>query len=254
MHIQSYYQDDNVTLYHGDCREILPHIKPVDLVLTDPPYGVTNCSWDNKIDMSAFWGLINPLYSGRSTCAITATQPFASDLVSSNRARFKYEWIWDKYIPRGFHLAKFRPMMRHENILIFCQETPNYYPIMVPRDKPITGKNYQAKNTEAANRVVSNSGKKYTYTHKNPVSIISGHWETNAGKMHPTQKPATLMEYMIRTYTAEGGVVLDPFAGSGSTLVAAKRLNRKVIGIELEEKYCEIIAKRLQVEEPCVTK
>jgi len=248
-----YYRDDYVTLYHGDCRDILPQLEPVDLVLTDPPYGVTRLSWDEKLDLAALWLLFKKVGRQGTPYIFTATQPFTSKLVMSNLNWFKHEWIWDKHIPRGFQLAKYRPMMKHESVLVFGDGKVNYFPIMEKRDKPVSVKNYSRTSRQSANPIGNNdSSRTFTYTHKNPSSIILNCWEAQAGKLHPTQKPVSLMEYLINTYSKKDNVVLDPFAGSGSTLVAAKRLRRKAIGVELDKKYCDIIIKRL--EEPCVTK
>jgi site-specific DNA-methyltransferase (adenine-specific) len=247
--IKPYYQDDYVTLYHGDCRDILPHLEPVDLVLTDPPYGVTGLSWDEKLDLAAFWLLLQKVGKQGTPYIFTATQPFTSKLVMSNLNWFKHEWIWDKHIPRGFQLAKYRPMMKHESVLVFGNGKVNYFPIMEKRDKPVSTKNYSKNSNDSANRITNNNKDKvFTYTHKNPSSIIVGCWEPQAGKLHPTQKPISLIEYLAKTYSREKDAILDPFAGSGSTLIAARRLSRKTIGIEREQKYCDVIIKRLRQE------
>jgi site-specific DNA-methyltransferase (adenine-specific) len=165
----------------------------------------------------------------------------------SNLSWFKHEWIWDKHIPRVFQLAKYRPMMKHESILVFGDGKVNYFPIMEKRDKPIKVKNYSKDSSQSANPIANNDKSNvFTYTHKNPSSIITGCWEANAKKLHPTQKPISLMEYLINTYSKASDTILDPFAGSGTTLLAAKRLGRKAIGIELKQEYCDVIVKRLR--------
>ena len=173
---------------------------------------------------------------------MTGQQPFTSDLVSSNREWFRYEWFWDKHIPRGMHQAKQQPMRKHENVIVFSKNYKhNYYPIKVPRDKPMTTWNV-TKNSKGIGDYVDNESKIFTYTDKNPTSIITGCWEANKGytRYHPTQKPITLMEYLIKTYTQEEDTVLDFAAGGFSVGVSAKNTNRKFIGIEKDPVYFEI--------------
>jgi site-specific DNA-methyltransferase (adenine-specific) len=219
----------------------------IDLVLTDPPYGTTACKWDTHIDLEKMWIELKRVGKDNCSYVFTASQPFTTDLVNSNRKWFKYEWVWDKHIPRNFINAKIMPMQKHENVLVFCNSKTKYNPQMVKRDKPITGKNYAKKNKDSSyqlNQDGSNQ-KTYTYTHINPNTIIVGCWETNKGKFHPTQKPISLMEYLINTYTDEGNLVLDPFMGCGTTGVACKNLNRNFIGIELNKEYYDVADNRI---------
>lgn len=178
------------------------------------------------------------------------SEPFSTALRWSNLKNYKYDWVWDKHIPRGFQVAKYRPMMRHENIMVFSRkgERVNYYPIMEKRDKPVRVKNYSKKNKVSSNDIGKyNDGDKYfVYTHKNPDSMIEGLWEANAGKVHPTQKPVSLMEYLVTTYSKEGEIVLDFTMGGGSTGVACMNLDRRFIGIELDEGYFEIAKQRIE--------
>lgn len=233
----------------GDCLEKMKDIptQSVDLVLTDPPYGTTACSWDEVIPFDKMWGQLKRITKIRSAIVLFGSQPFTSALIMSNPKMFKYEWVWDKHIPRGFQVAKYRPMMRHENISVFGEGKLNYYPIMVERDKPVKVKNYSKKNKLSSNDIGKyNDGRSFIYTHKSPDSIIEGCWEPNKGKLHPTQKPVSLLEYLIKTYTLEDETVLDFTMGSGSTGVAAVNLNRNFIGIEKEENYFEIATKRIE--------
>ena len=173
---------------------------------------------------------------------LTASQPFTSALVMSNPKGFKHEWVWDKKRPSGFQVAKYRPMQRHESALVFTRkgERVNYYPIMELRDKPITGR---VASSSESSPLKYNDGKTRTYTHRNPQSILEFSKPTNAG--HPTQKPVALFEYLIKTYTNEGDLVLDNVAGSGTTGVACQNTNRNFILMEQEPEYVEIIKKRL---------
>jgi len=235
--------------YQGDCLEVMKDIpdKSVDLVLTDPPYGTTACKWDSVIDLQLMWEQLKRIIKPNGAIVMTASQPFTTTLISSNMKMFKYCWVWDKHIPRGFQVAKYRPMNRHEDVCVFGNGKIKYNPQMIERDKPVTVKNYSKKQKVSSNDIgkYNDESKSFTYTHRNPDTIIEGCWEANAGKVHPTQKPVALMEYLINTYTNEGDLVLDNCMGSGTTGVACKNLNRNFIGIELDPEYFKIAGKRI---------
>ena len=235
-----------ITLRQGDCLEEMKRISDgsVDLVLADPPYGTTACKWDTVIPFDLMWEQLKRVTKKNGAVVLFGSQPFTSALVMSNPKMFKYVWVWDKHIPRGFQVAKYRPMNKHEDVVVFGFGKVTYNPQKVKREKSVTVKNYSKK--ESSNQVKYNSGAQYIYTHKNPDTIIIGCWEANAGKLHPTQKPVALMEYLIKTYTSENEVVLDFTMGSGSTGVACKNLNRNFIGIEKDAKYFEIAKKRIE--------
>lgn len=239
-------------IYHGDCLELMTQIpdKSVDCIICDLPFGVTACEWDKIIDFKILWGEYNRITKCGGAICLFGTEPFSTMLRASSINNYKYDWIWDKHIPRGMHIAKYRPMQKHENISIFTPngESPNYYPIMTLRDKPVKVKNYSKSQTFPSPENNKNTDERPVkiYTHKGPDSIIVGCWEANKGKLHPTQKPISVCEYLIKTYTREGEVVFDSCVGAGSTLIAAKNLNRKFIGIEKEEKYFNIAKERLE--------
>lgn len=236
-----------IELILGDCLEKLVDIPDgsVDMILADPPYGTTACAWDSVIPFEPMWDHLKRVIKPSGTIIMTASQPFTTILIASNMKMFKYCWVWDKHIPRGFQVAKYRPMNKHEDVVVFCEGKPKTYnPIKVEREKPVTVKNYSKR--KSSNEVKYNSKQSYTYTHRNPDTIITGCWEANKGKIHPTQKPVTLMEYLIRTYTNEGETVLDFVMGSGTTGVACKNLNRSFIGIEKDEKYFNIAKERIE--------
>ena len=246
MGIRPYYNDGNgILVYYGDCFEVMKQFedKSFDLVLTDPPYGITACKWDMMPDLDKLWEVLKPLGKDNTAYVFTASQPFTSKLVMSNLKWFKYEWIWDKKKPAGFQLVKYRPMIKHENIIIFCKSTPKYFPIKTPRDI-VKRNSFQSKSESSP--LAYHDGKERIYTDYYPKSIIEITNANQKGRVHPTQKPVALMEYLIRTYTNKGDLVLDPFTGSGTTLVAAKMLGRKTIGIEINEKYCEVAKERLK--------
>jgi site-specific DNA-methyltransferase (adenine-specific) len=237
----------SIKLYQGDCLEVMKTLDPqsIDMVLTDPPYGTTNCKWDSVIDLPTMWGCIQRFIKANSAIALTANQPFTSRLVSSNYKLFRYCWVWEKVVPTGHLNAKKMPMKWYEEVVIFYQNLPTYNPQLR------TGKGYNVKASDVHSE---NYGKqRNTGYYKNdgtqykPKDIIGPFRNINGkGKLHPTQKPLALMEYLIKTYTNEGDTVLDFTMGSGTTGVACKKLKRDFIGIELDKKYFGIAKRRLR--------
>ena len=240
--------DKNYNLYNGDCLEVMDKLIEegvvVDCILTDPPYGTTACKWDTVIPFDKMWERLNKLIKPNGAIVLFGSEPFSSALRMSNIKNYKYDWIWNKKKAGNIFLAKYQPMKIHENILIFGNGKVNYYPIMIKRDKIKKSKNYGTGETMGG--IKEKEDKLYTYTHKNPISIIEYSNANQKGKVHPTQKPIDLMEYLIKTYTNEGELVLDFTMGSGSTGVACLNTNRKFIGIELEEEYFNIAKKRIE--------
>ena len=238
-----------IELIQGDCLEKMPSIpdKSIDMILADLPYGTTACKWDTIIPFEPLWKQYKRLIKDNGAIVLTASQPFTSALVMSNPGWFKYCWVWDKHIPRGFQTAKYRPMNRHEDVAVFGEGKIRYFPIMAKRNKPAIVKNYSKKDKVSSNDIgkYNDSSKVFTYPYRNPDTIIEGCWEANAGKVHPTQKPVALFEYLIKTYTNEGDLVLDNCMGSGTTGVACKNINRNFIGIELDPEYFKIAEKRI---------
>ena len=235
----------NINLFNGDCLEVMKGIPDgsVDLVLTDPPYGTTACKWDTVIDLDLMWEQIKRVIKPNGAIVMTASQPFTSVLVTSNLKGFKYCWQWDKKIPSGMSYARFRPMQQTEDICVFTRtgEKTIYNAQMILRDKPIKGGGMSKGETTNNQNL---KALKKTYTHKNPTTLIQFD-KIRKGSLHPTQKPVALMEYLIKTYTNEGETVLDFTMGSGSTGVACKNLDRKFIGIELDETYFNIAKNRI---------
>ena len=246
------YKDGNMWLMLGDCLERMKEIPDgsVDMILCDLPYGTTSCKWDSIIPFEPLWEQYRRIAKKNAAIVLTASQPFTSVLVCSHLKGFKHEWIWEKNRGSNFGAAKYQPLKEHESVLVFSKdgEKVNYYPIKEPR------------KGAGADRVKyefngSNTGKREAYGgftdnrkgHKEEMlrypSSIQKH-NTQVG-LHPTQKPVTLMEYLIRTYTNEGDVVLDNCTGSGTTGVACRNLNRKFIGVEMDEEYFDIAKKRI---------
>jgi site-specific DNA-methyltransferase (adenine-specific) len=249
--IKPYYEENGITIYNGDCREILPLMgdKSIDMILCDLPYGTTACKWDTVIPFEPLWAQYKRLIKDNGAIVLTASQPFTSALVMSNPKWFKYSWIWDKVKPSGFQVAKYRPMMRQEDVLVFGKGRINYNPIMTLREKVKTSRVYSSSDS---NPLKNKDGKNRTYTHKYPQSILTFSNAVQKGKIHPTQKPVPLFEYLIKTYTNEGETVLDNCMGSGTTAIAAINTNRNFIGFELDETYYNLsldrIAKHLEEE------
>ena len=230
----------------GDCLEQMKNIPDhsVDLVLSDIPYGVTACKWDTIITFNELWEQYHRITKINAAIVLTASQPFSSMLVSSNIKNFLHSWIWNKCFAANFAQAKRQPLRIHEEVLVFgTKRTVKYYPQMTQRDKPIkiggnkrTGSFYkQDKGLERDDYI----GK--VYAEKYPTSIItfSNRCEPRRG-IHPTQKPVALMEYLIRTYSKEGDLVLDSCMGSGTTGIAAANTGRNFIGIELDDNYYSV--------------
>ena len=242
----------NIELYCGDCLEIMKNIpdKSVDMVLCDLPYGTTSCNWDKIINIELMWNHYNRILKETGNIILFSSHPFTSKLIESNQKMFRYEIIWIKSRPTGFVNANHRPMKKHENILVFTKastsSTGNIHAIYNPQgliecERKIkrTSRGYlgECENT------------KYEYVSKftnYPTSIVE--FASEGKTVHPTQKPVALLEYLIKTYSNDGNVVLDNCMGSGSTGVACKHTNRKFIGIEIDEKYFEIAKKRVEEE------
>ena len=214
------------------------------MILCDLPYGTTACKWDTVIPFDALWEQYRRVTKPNAAIVLTAAQPFTSALVMSNAKMFRYCWVWNKVVGRGHLVAKKRPMAQHEDVAVFYQQAPRYSPQMVEKAKPQKGRKYAASATD----VISQSkfgGEVVERTHSYPKTILT--FPPEGKTQHPTQKPVALMEYLIRTYTNEGEVVLDNCMGSGTTGVACKNLNRNFIGIEKDETYFKIAQERIGV-------
>lgn len=188
------------------------------------------------------WEQLNRIIKPNGAICLFGSEPFSSALRMSNIKNFKYDWIWDKVKPSGFQVAKFRPMQRTENVSVFCNGKLNYFPIMTGRTNIKTSKVYSSSDS---NPLKYNDGKERTYKEKYPQPLLIFSNANQKGKVHPTQKPIALLEYLIKTYTNEGNTVLDFTMGSGSTGVACVNTKRNFIGIELDKGYFDIAEKRI---------
>jgi len=241
-------------LLHGDCLELMPTLadKSVDLILCDLPYGTTACKWDTIIPFEPLWAQYKRIIKDNGAIVLTASQPFTSALVMSNIKMFKYEWIWHKNSGSGFAVSKFQPMRYHESVLVFAKGKTTYNPIRQERFSESSKNRTKYKmNVGLANtsshvpmaRII----KKYDSETKSPESVIDIKSVNNStGKLHPTQKPVALMEYLIRTYTNEGDLVLDNCMGSSSTGIACMNTVRRFIGIEKDDAYFAIATNRIE--------
>jgi site-specific DNA-methyltransferase (adenine-specific) len=226
-----------INLMHGDCLELMKDVpdQSVDMILCDLPYGTTQNKWDSVIPFEPLWAQYKRICKG--AIVLTATQPFTSALVASNSRDFRYEMVWEKSSVTGHLNAHRRPMRTHEDVLVFSDFAPPYYPQGL---KPY-GKTKKRGNNG------TNFGKSGTENHQEftnyPRSIIR--IANDSKPVHPTQKPVALMEYLILTYTNEGETVMDNCMGSGTTGVACMNTGRKFIGMEQDAKYFEIAQKRI---------
>lgn len=235
-------------LIQGDCLEEMDKLiaegVKIDAIITDPPYGTTDCKWDSVIPFDAMWERINKLIKKNGAIVLFGSEPFTSCLICSNLNGFKYKWDWDKKIPSGMSYAKYRPMQQTEDICVFTSDGSKtiYNAQMVLREKPIKGGGMKDSDSAMTNGY---KALKKTYKYKNPTTLIKFD-KIRKGSVHPTQKPVELMEYLVKTYTNEGDTVLDFTMGSGSTGVACKNTNRRFIGIEQDDKYFKIAQERIK--------
>lgn len=247
---------NNVWLMKGDCLERMKEIpsSSVDLILTDPPYNTTACSWDLKIPFEAMWLELKRIIKQNGAIVLFGIEPFSSFLRCSNIKMFKYDWVWVKTKKTGFTNAKNRPLSNYEIVSVFSEGTVAncshkrmpYTPQGLELLNKIRkgGKN-KSKGDEVGHSYYRPSqDKDYIQEYTNyPVNVL---YFANEGKtIHPTQKPVALMEYLIKTYTNENETVLDFTFGSGTTGVACMNTNRKFIGIEMDDNYFNIGSKRI---------
>ena len=237
-----------IKLIHGACLKKLKDIETqsIDLILTDPPYGTTQCKWDSIIPFEPLWKELKRIIKDNGCIALFAQDKFTANLIFSNIKNHKYNLIWNKYLTTGYLNANRMPLRVHEDIVIFYNKQPTYNPQKSignknhnrgSNDKPITnkayGKHFLIDNSEDLGNL------------KHPKSILNFEAIHPSKKKHTSEKPVALLEYLTKTYTNEKDTVLDFTMGSGSTGVAAKNLNRDFIGIELDPSYFKIAEDRI---------
>ncbi|MCM2374154.1 DNA-methyltransferase [Aporhodopirellula aestuarii] len=233
---EPYYDQDGITIYHGDCRDVLPMIE-ADLVLTDPPYGVTQQEWDSIES-------VRDVVASAPLAVFTTGERLLASLVEALPKQYRHIWVWDRVNHNtDFLNAARRPMRAHELIAVFSRETQYTF-------EPVKWKGHQvSRKTQGDNGHgtygFAGKGKDIgkVKTDMHPRSIISVKGQKTSGVNHPTEKPVALYEYLIQSYPAE--ITVDPYMGSGTTLVAARNCGRRCIGIERELEHCETAVRRL---------
>lgn len=238
----------NIKLMHGDCLEKMKKIpdNSIDMVLTDPPYGLTACKWDTVIDFELIWSEVMRVCKAPAGILLFGVEPFSSHVRLSNKKMYKYDWVWEKDNGSNFLNTPYQPFKVYEHIHVFSsmassyskKGTMSYYP------QKSKGKPYRATR-KSSNMEFHSDTAGYTTVNngdRHPRNILRYNLERG---LHPTQKPVPLLEYLIKTYTLEGETVLDFTMGSGSTGVACRNLNRNFIGIELDKEYFKIAKERI---------
>lgn len=235
-----------IDLRQGDCLELMKDIpdKSIDMILCDLPYGTTNCKWDSVIPFEPLWEQYKRIIKDNGVIVLTSQGIFTAKLILSNEKWFKYKWVWEKSKATNFLNAKKQPLRKHEDICVFYNKQPKYNPQMTegePYDKGIRKNQLTGSYGEFNPVHVKSEGKRY------PTDVVYFKTAESEGKVyHSTQKPVELLEYLIKTYTIEGELVLDNCMGSGSTGVACINTNRNFIGIELDENYFNIAKERIE--------
>jgi DNA modification methylase len=239
----------SIELIHGDCLEKMQAIPDgsIDMIMSDPPYGTTQCRWDSIIPFEPMWAQLKRIVKPNGAIVLMASQPFTSALIMSNVKMFKYCWHWEKPRPTGHLNARRMPMKNIEDVVIFYKAQAGYNPqmwigspshVVHGRTDPERENNCYGEFRRSPN---------VKTTRKHPRQLIKFNQVNPADSMHPTQKPVALMEYMVKTYTNEGDTVLDFCMGSGTTGVACQNLGRDFIGIEMDAEYFEIARKRIDL-------
>ena len=249
----------DIELWHGDCLELMQDIEAgsIDAIICDPPYGTTACKWDSVIPFEPMWEQLNRIIKPNGAIVLFGSEPFSSLLRVSNLKKYKYDWVWEKSMPTGMATSSFMPMKYHEIISVFVNRGKSTFNKQLSERSEI-GKARLKNSGKVLNGKKSNGnhiGKsklqgtysQYNKTKVNPKTVLKFKSVPNCNgtKLHPTQKPVLLMEYLIKTYTNENETVLDFTMGSGTTGVACKNLNRNFIGIELDQAYFDIATKRI---------
>jgi site-specific DNA-methyltransferase (adenine-specific) len=240
----------------GDCLELMKDIPngSIDMILCDLPYGTTACNWDTIIPFDKLWMQYNRIIKPNGPIVLFSAQPFTTKLIGSNIKNFKHSWVWNKELSGAFALAKYRPMIVTEDVCVFSSAGKvNYYPIMEDAQtkniRPINLGSSSSSATPVASGVAKSKDgydnkKRYP---KNIIKYSKYNAECNQlNRLHPTQKPVALFEYLIKTYSNENDIILDNCAGSGTTAIACLNNNRNYILMEKEKKYFDIINERIK--------
>ena len=242
--------ENGIQLWHGDCFEWLEKAAEkggfkADTILTDMPYAITNHEWDKMPPLERLWKLLESISHDKTNSIMTACQPFMTDLINSNRKNFKYELIWEKTLAANFASANKLPLKRHENIAVFYKKWRVYNPQFTYKEpcfkKESSSIQHCNGNILERKPYANPEGRRYPGT----VQKFSN---KNNKSVHPTQKPLELFEWLIKSFTNENDLIIDPFVGSGTTLLAALKTGRRAIGIELNEEYATKALQRIKAE------
>ena len=238
----------DIELWQGDCLDLMKDIPDgrIDMILADLPYGTTQNKWDSIIPLNDLWEQYNRVIKDNGMICLTSSEPFTNALINSKPSHFKYyDLVWDKVGTTGFLNSKRRQLRRHEQVICFYKKQTTYNPLMEFRGKERNKRSYNKRKGDGDSCYGKFENIESFNNEYYPTSIIEISNASQKGKIHPTQKPVALFEYLIKTYTNEGETVLDNVMGSGTAGVACKNLNRRFIGIELDENYFEIAKKRI---------
>ncbi len=244
-----YYDERGITIFHGDCQQIIPALHAVNLVLMDPPYGTTQLDWDIAPDWAALWPMLYHVCTPTALQVAFSAQPFTTDLINSNRKRFRYDLVWPKPTPTGFLDANRRPLRAHETILVFAEKFggSTYKPQKTPC-RPERKHRSPIRQKEAAH--YGKTALRFNtsvVTERHPTSVLPAFPNGSGGtSIHETAKPLDLIMWLVSAYSNPGDLVLDPFMGSGPVVEACKRLGRRCVGIDNRIQCVEIAARRLQ--------
>ena len=246
-----------INLIHGDCLVEMQNIpdKSIDMICADLPYGTTACKWDSIIPLEKLWNQYRRIIKDNGAIVLFGKEPFSSLLRTSNLNRYKYDWVWRKDTKSNFMQANYQPLNNIELISVFSKGYARKIkdkPMMVYNPQFTKGKKYAIPKMTKTTDIFKQNHKNGVYKHydrdtskRYPYNILEFNVDKGKSKIHPTQKPVALLEYLIKTYTNEGETVLDNTMGSGSTGVACVNTNRKFIGIEMDENYFNIACDRI---------
>jgi site-specific DNA-methyltransferase (adenine-specific) len=234
----------SATLINDDCFNVLPKLNvKFDAVISDPPFGITDCAWDNPIPLDSFWNMVESHTKQSANFVLFGCGKFTVNLVNSKRKWYRYDLVWQKSKKVGFLWANKMPLRNHESILVFTR--PGFFKKATYNPQKIPGGKVYIKTVNHSSNVYADKGE---YTHisdgtLHPCSVLPF---SNESGQHPTQKPLALMEFLVRSYTNEKDIVIDPFMGSGTTGVACAKSGRAFIGIDSNKQYFEIACERIR--------
>ena len=238
----------DITLLQGDCLDLMKQIPDgsVDMILSDPPYGLTRNRWDKAPPLDLLWQEYKRIIKDNGAIILFADGIFLADLMQSNRKMWRYNLVWDKVLKTGFLNANRQPLRQHEYICVFYKKQPTYNP------QKVKGKKNHSKKTigtdKCYGKYIAVDNSETLGDLKHPTSIVTYAKPHPSITVHPTQKPESLLEYLVRTYTNKGDTVLDNYMGSGSSGVVCVETGRKFIGIEIEGQYFDIARSRVWTE------